>query len=188
MDNAARRLAPLVAAALIMSSCAATPGEAALPSVGSTTSGQSGVQASLAPSASATAAATGPLQHPEGTIVQVGEPWIAYQWVQADGDGIYLVRPDGTDPHALLPDAKYNAFHPDWSPNGKQIAFDAETGGGNEIWVVNADGTNAAVIVPRRTECAISCGDVALPAWSPDGSKIAFVRFCSARAVVWRRP
>ncbi len=108
---------------------------------------------------------------------QVDEPWIAYQWVQGGGGGIYLVRPDGTDPHALLPDAKYNAFHPDWSPDGTRIAFDAETGGGNEIWVVNADGTNAATIVPRSTDCAISCGEVALPASSPDGSKLAFVRF-----------
>jgi Tol biopolymer transport system component len=80
---------------------------------------------------------------------QVDEPWIAYQWVQGDGDGIYLARPDGTDPHELLSDAGYNAFHPDWSPDGIRIAFDAETGGGNEIWVVNADGTNAAAIVPR---------------------------------------
>jgi Tol biopolymer transport system component len=101
------------------------------------------------------------------------EPWIAYQL----DDGIHLVRPDGTDPHALLPDATYPALHPDWSPNGARIAFDAEMGGGNEIWVVNADGTNAAVIVPRTDDCAISCGDVALPAWSPDGKKVAFVRF-----------
>ena len=77
----------------------------------------------------------------------------------------------------LLPEPPGDAFHPDWSPDGAQIAFDAETDRGNEIWVVNADGTNAAAIVPRSTDCAISCGDVALPAWSPDGSKIAFVRF-----------
>ena len=70
-----------------------------------------------------------------------------------------------------------DAFHPDWSPDGTRIAFDAETGRGYEIWAVDADGTNAEPIVRRSTDCAISCGDVAEPAWSPDGSKIAFVRY-----------
>ena len=111
----------------------------------------------------------------------VDESWIAYEG-PLPGDGISLVRPDRTDPHAVLPGARYDAHHPDWSPDGAQIAFDAETPDGNEIWVVNADGTNAAAIVRRSTDCAISCGDVALPAWSPDGSKIAFVRFQLGRS------
>jgi Tol biopolymer transport system component len=109
--------------------------------------------------------------------VRADEPWIAYQWEPTGGNTIYLVRPDGTDLHELLPDAKDEVFHPDWSPDGAQIAVDVRTDGGGEIWVVNADGTNAAAIVPRSTDCAISCGDVAEPAWSPDSSKIAFVRF-----------
>ena len=109
--------------------------------------------------------------------VRADEPWIAYQWEPTGGNTIYLVRPDGTDLHELLPDAKDEVFHPDWSPDGAQIAVDVRTDGGGEIWVVNADGTNAAAIVRRSTDCAISCGDVALPAWSPDGSKLAFVRF-----------
>ena len=122
--------------------------------------------ATVAPSASRPSAPT-----------QVDEPWIGYQWARAGGDGIYLVRPDGTESHELLPDATYDAFHPDWSPNGAQIAFDAATDDGFEIWVVNVDGTNAAAIVRRSIDCAISCGEVAEPAWSRDGSKIAFVRF-----------
>jgi Tol biopolymer transport system component len=130
---------------------------------------------SVAPSAPAIASASPRASAAPG--IEDDEPWIAYQWARAGGDGIYLVRPDGTDSHELLPDATYDAFHPDWSPNGAQIAFDAATDDGFEIWVVNADGTNAAAIVPRSTDCAISCGEVALPAWSPDGSKIAFVRF-----------
>jgi Tol biopolymer transport system component len=143
--------------------------------VGPNASVATGVVPSARSSALAIASAS-PAASAESTMV-ADEPWIAYQWTRAGGDSIYLVRPDGTDQHAILPDATFNAYHPDWSPSGAQIAFDAGTGGGNEIWVVDADGTNAEAVVQRSTDCAISCGDVALPAWSPDGSAIAFVRF-----------
>jgi Tol biopolymer transport system component len=173
MNHASRRLAHLVAAGLIMSGCAATPDEATSPSVRSTASAQSSSQASPTPSASASTSPSASA----APAIGVDEPWIAYQWVPEHGKGLYLMRPDGSDAHEIATELPGDAFHPDWSPDGSRIAFDAETGGGNEIWVVNADGTKAAAIVRRSIDCTISCGGVALPAWSPDGSKIAFVRF-----------
>jgi Tol biopolymer transport system component len=134
-----------------------------------------GVFPSVAPSAPRIASAS-PTASTAPTIL-AGEPWIAYQWEQEGGGGIYLARPDGTESHALFSDVDYRTLHPDWSPDGAQIAFDAETSRGNEIWVVDADETDATAIVTRSTDCGISCGEVAEPAWSPNGSKLAFVRF-----------
>ena len=130
---------------------------------------------SVAPSEPTTAyASPGPSA---ALTIGVDEPWIAYQWEPEHGQGLYLMRPDGSDAHEIATELPGDAFHPDWSPDGKRIALEVEAGEGHEIWAVHADGTNAEAIVPRSTDCAISCGEVAEPAWSPDGSKIAFVRF-----------
>ena len=67
--------------------------------------------------------------------------------------------------------------HPAWSPNGRQIAFSSirvgNFGDGNfdagnyDIYVMDANGKN----VRRMTE---DRSDDILPAWSPNGQKIAF--------------
>ena len=59
---------------------------------------------------------------------------------------------------------------PAWSADGTKIAFLRITGlGGAEIWVANADGSDAHYL-------GINGED---PAWSPDGTKIAFWTFGS---------
>jgi Tol biopolymer transport system component/predicted Ser/Thr protein kinase len=58
---------------------------------------------------------------------------------------------------------------PDFSPDGKRIAFDSTRNGkSNEIWTADADGTNLVQIThgPGRNQGA--------PSWSPDGRRIAF--------------
>src|SRR5262249_26669330 len=59
----------------------------------------------------------------------------------------------------------------DWNPNfssdGKRIAFESERSGEHEIWLSNLDGSD----VIRLTSLATWSGN---PRWSPDGQQIAF--------------
>jgi Tol biopolymer transport system component len=57
--------------------------------------------------------------------------------------------------------------HPRYSPDGKRIALEASFSGAEEIWVINADGSNPV----QLTSFGAWAGS---PRWSPDGRKIAF--------------
>jgi Tol biopolymer transport system component len=57
---------------------------------------------------------------------------------------------------------------PNWSPDGKRIAFTTFRHGRSDIYVVNSDGSGE-----RRLTNDPAADDLAT--WSPDGSKIAFV-------------
>jgi len=56
---------------------------------------------------------------------------------------------------------------PEWSPDGKKIAFASNRDGAKNIYVMNADGSD----VVRLTNGSV--GDEA-PVWSPDGTRILF--------------
>ena len=57
-------------------------------------------------------------------------------------------------------------FQPALSPDGGRIAFISDRGGQNNLWVMNADGSNARV-VEQNLKVRHS-----LPAWTPDGNFI----------------
>ena len=85
-------------------------------------------------------------------MVGDGEEWLAYQWIDATGDGIYLARPDGSGQHQILTELAGSEIHPDWSPDGQRLAFVRITPEDqSELWVVNADGTGEELLYRART-------------------------------------
>lgn len=88
---------------------------------------------------------------------------------------IYVMRADGTDTRRLTTNEALDGS-PTWSPDGKRIAFTRVVDPGTAsarsgIVVMDADGGNEMQI----TQATVPRFDLS-PAWSPDGSTIAFTR------------
>jgi imidazolonepropionase-like amidohydrolase/Tol biopolymer transport system component len=58
-------------------------------------------------------------------------------------------------------------MQPRFSPDGRQLAFTSDRGGGDNIWVMNADGSGARAITQENFTLLNN------PTWSPDGRFIA---------------
>ena len=80
---------------------------------------------------------------------------------------LYVVGLDGESPRQLTFEG--NNFLGVWSPDGKRIAFtsDRSGSGDNEIYVMNADGSQVEQLTDNEV-------DDAAPAWSPDGRYLAY--------------
>ena len=140
--------------------------------------GSAAPSASTVPSPTATGA---PRPTPTPIAVLDGEPWIVYTWAPTNGKGLYLKRPDGTDAHEIATDVPGEAGGPDWSPDGKLIAFELMVSDGVfEIWTVKADGSDPQKVLGCE---AAPCVEVSSPAWSPDGKHLAFWRTSNATGV-----
>ena len=99
--------------------------------------------------------------------------WIAFNSDRAGSGSIWLIRPDGTVLRQVT-DIPGVSEYPTWSPDSRRIAFHCTFGrilpsgtGDFEICVVNADGTGLRQLTDTP-------GENKLPAWSPDGAKLAF--------------
>jgi TolB protein len=68
-------------------------------------------------------------------------------------------------------------YHPRLSPDGSQVAFDSDRDGVRGVYISDRAGRNI-----RRVSGA---GYAAVPSWSPDGSRLAFVKAEPDKPRVW---
>jgi Tol biopolymer transport system component len=89
-------------------------------------------------------------------------------------DDIYTVAPDGTD-RQLLVDGVASTEGMAWSPDGTRLAYwsGRDSGGPWKLTVVDAGGSDSQVVASGDDSVTEITGSW-YPAWSPDGSKLAF--------------
>lgn len=104
----------------------------------------------------------GKVNPPTGDL---GRTLIAYQSNRHGSSDIYAIRPGGSQEQGVIRNLGEDV-DPDWSTDGKRIAFYSDEGsrGNYRVFLANADGSDAV----QWTE---GPWDVR-PRWAPDGSKI----------------
>jgi Tol biopolymer transport system component len=85
---------------------------------------------------------------------------------------IDVMNSDGSGRKTLLSSGRWLNSHPQFSPNGEQIAFGSDRGGlQGAIWVMGADGSSPVRITKPRLRAF-------WPDWSPSGDRILFSDHC----------
>lgn len=90
---------------------------------------------------------------------------------------LWKINTDGTGLARLAETPGYTCGSPDWSPDGKQIAYDTWRSGqsfdDSQIAVIRADGSQRHLLGPG-----------AMPSWSPDGTQLVCHTYDSPQTII----
>ncbi len=126
-----------------------------------------------------------PVWSPDGKQIA----YIHGERFDADGNAldeqVWVMDANGANKHQLSSDSRPKDQVPDWSPDGSRIAYASGGFGDGQIWVMNANGSNQHQLTGCAPADPLPCaiGDDFGTAWSPDGTKIAFLRSFQALGV-----
>jgi imidazolonepropionase-like amidohydrolase/Tol biopolymer transport system component len=90
---------------------------------------------------------------------------------------IYSVPISGGEATALASGIEWN-YQPRFSPDGRRIAFVSDRAGGDNLWIMNADGSDPRAVTDEAEHLVHN------PAWSPDGQYLVGRKgFYSTRSI-----
>ncbi|HYD26510.1 amidohydrolase family protein [Brevundimonas sp.] len=90
---------------------------------------------------------------------------------------IYVMPASGGEARAIASGVAWD-MQPKWSPDGRHIAFTSDRAGGDNIWIMEADGSNPTQVSKESFRLLNQ------PEWTPDGEFIvARKHFTSARSL-----
>jgi Tol biopolymer transport system component len=84
----------------------------------------------------------------------------------------------GNAPADLISSTR-SEFAPQYSPDGKRIAFESDRTGNLEIWTCESDGLNCTQLTSLGAQAT------GVPHWSPDGQRIAFYSRPEGKAQIY---
>jgi Tol biopolymer transport system component len=90
------------------------------------------------------------------------------QWIAFDLLGsVYRIPISGGEAELLTREAGVSVgYHPRYSPDGQTIAFISDRGGQNNLWIMDADGSNPRAVAEDESTKFFE------PTWTPDGDYI----------------
>ena len=90
---------------------------------------------------------------------------------------IYIMPAEGGDARVLRRNFAYEV-QPRFSPDGSKISFTSDAGGGDNIWVMNADGSDARQVTEEDFRLLNNA------VWTPDGEYlVARKHYTSTRSL-----